>query len=50
VWFKGTLIQIGVLSKGIVHVKRRLCDGDGGAGGVGEEVEWRQAFNNDIFD
>jgi hypothetical protein len=28
VWFKGILIKIGVLSKGIVHVKRWLCAGE----------------------
>ena len=27
VWFKGILIKIGVLSKGIVHIKRWLCAG-----------------------
>jgi len=27
VWFKGILIKIGDLSKGIVHIKRWLCVG-----------------------
>jgi hypothetical protein len=28
VWFKGILIKIGVLSKGIVHIKSWLCAGE----------------------
>jgi hypothetical protein len=26
-WFKGTLMKIGVLSKGLLHVRRWLCAG-----------------------